>query len=179
MPVNKHERILNERLADLLRDEGLKAEGESPATWVDKDKKKPVSGQIDIKIDLPSGQVVVAIEAKNGYGNKKAALKDAQKRVDDGTAQIGIAVCYPDGLNSKENLTRDTEILVSPLDGQWQETTPCGLAQTVRFTIYQAGSPDDAERILAFFEGTLDSAARQLNDEQCDALAEALELPSK
>jgi len=179
MSVNKHERILNERLADLLRDEGLQAEGESPVGWVDKRKKKPVRGQIDVKIDLPSGQVIVAIEAKNGYGNKNAALNDAKKRIDDGTAQIGIAVCYPDGLNSKESLTRDTEMLASPLDGQWHETTPSGLAQTVRLTIYQAGSTDDAERILDFFEGTLDSGARQLNDNQCDALASALELPSK
>lgn len=101
------EEKFNLRLADLLRTEGLDAEGESERTG---------GKRIDVLVRI--GERRIAVETKKGTlpMNRESALAAAAERIEDDFADAAVAVCYPENL-PLDGLTSDTRLWVSSLGG--------------------------------------------------------------
>lgn len=84
------EEVINVQLAELLTSYGLEA---NPETLT--------SGQLpDVLINM--GGVKVVLEGRRG--NKDALIRDTQRRVEDGIADIGLAIFYTQDLNEAASL---------------------------------------------------------------------------
>lgn len=174
MPEQKYESTLNTWLAEALRERGLAATPES----------KQTSGKrLDVEIQLAG--VKIALEAEQGFSSAKraSALKDADGRLRDDLADCAVAICYPDGLHSRDDLER-YELLHSPRSHKsrpsaaktlWQRGDISQLANVLRKIPDQLGAPDEIANRLSF---ALDNAVGRLSEAQKQELAAALDLPA-
>ena len=151
-----HETVYNVHLAGLLRQQGLDAEAEVLAE----------GERIDVLVKV--GGVRVAVEAK--IGNRRAALADAEERLDQDLADAAVAVSYP-VLERPREMTR---LDAAPAFGKWRETDAEGLARLVRVVAGEAG---DVDAIVKVFRRSLEQAASRLTDEQADRAVTAVNIP--
>ena len=95
------EEVLNTRLADLLKGAGLDAVPES---------KLGGGRRVDIMVAVDGHKV--ALEAKIGHPSLrgKAAKDDAAGRVEEGAAEVALAVCYPESLSRDGDLDASTRL---------------------------------------------------------------------
>ena len=174
MSISSYESTLNTWLAEALSARGLMA--------------KPESGQgggkrLDVELQL--GGVKIALEAEQGSSANKraAALKDADSRLRDELADCAIAICYPEGLQSRQQLAQ-CQLLHSlrshkerppAAKTQWQRSDIGQLANVIRKIPEQLGDPDEIANRLSF---SLDRAVGRLSERQKQELAAALDLPA-
>ena len=174
MSISSYESTLNTWLAEALSARGLAA--------------KPESGQgggkrLDVELQL--GGVKIALEAEQGSSANKraAALKDADSRLRDELADCAIAICYPEGLQSRQQLAQ-CQLLHSlrshkerppAAKTQWQRSDIGQLANVIRKIPEQLGDPDEIANRLSF---SLDRAVDRLSERQKQELAAALDLPA-
>ena len=159
--MSVHEQTLNTRLGDLLKQLGINAEPEV---------RTSSGGRVDVLISVNGCRV--AVEAKIGHYriNGEDAKNQAQARVEDGTANTGLAVCYPDELAETGEITADSKLWTSVSEGGWQETTVRQMASSVRQIIEDTG---DVDALAAKFRKGLDTAAGSLSLVQMREMADA------
>ena len=155
-----HENILNGWLADALREAGLDAEPESGQAG---------GKRIDVEVRLDG--VKVALEAEQGFAtNKKAsAIKDADGRLPQELADCAIAICYPEGLSTADDLRacqlihtlRTHKDRPSASRTQWQSADIDQLVRVIRRIPDQLGDPDQLAGFLSF---SLDQAVDRLSE---------------
>ena len=87
MTTREHEQTLNVWLAGLLRERGVNARQEVT---------HPGLGRIDVEVRI--GPAILAVEAEHGQSTAKQAeaVRDADRRLEQGLVDAAIAVCYPD-----------------------------------------------------------------------------------
>ena len=178
MTTKEHEHTLNVWMAELLRERGLQARAE---------RIQQRGRRIDVAIRV--GRVRVALEAEQGQSNAKRneAIRDADRRLEQGLADCAIAVCYPEGIGGPEQL-QGSRVLwtirvprlqntLIPLEEmpQWSEADLDELASIVRLAPMQLGNPDHVADSLS---ASLDSAVNRLDENQKRLLAQKLDLPA-
>ena len=157
--MSVREQTLNTRLGDRLAKLGLDAEPEVSTS----------SGRPDVLISVNGCRV--AVEAKIGHYRQRGneAKTQAKERVEDGVADIGIAVCYPDELAETGEITADSKLWTSVSEGGWQETTVRQMASSVRQIIEDSG---DVDALAAKFRKGLEAAAGRLTPGQLREITE-------
>ena len=169
-----YESTLNTWLADDLCKRGLDASAESAQGG---------GKRLDVEVRL--NQIKIALEAEQGYaaGKKASAIKDADSRLDDELADCAIAICYPDGLSSADDLA-GCEVLYSlrthkerppASKAEWKQGNLDQLVLVIKKIPDQLGDPDNIANALSF---SLDRAVSRLSETQKQDLAETLDLPS-
>ncbi len=155
------EEVLNTRLAALLKERGLDAVPEA---------KLGRGRRVDILVSVNGHKV--ALEAKVGPPSLRgeAAKDDAARRVEEGAAEAGLAVCYPEHLTDMEDMKTATKLWVASLGGDWAECSVTHLAAVIRHAVQDAGDVDSIA--LAFRQG-LDFAASRLTEDQRYEIARA------
>ncbi len=174
MPDRRYESTLNTWLAGELRQKGLDASPESAQGG---------GKRLDVEVKLD--QIKIALEAEQGFSSsqKASAIKDADRRLKDELADCAVAICYPDGLTSPEQLSR-CEVLYALRTHKeqptatktvWQMVNLDQLAGVIKKIPDQMGDPDQIAHSLSF---SLDMAVSRLSEAQKQDLAERLDLPS-
>lgn len=155
------EEVLNTRLADLLKAAGLDAEPEA---------KLGRGKRVDIMVAVDGHKV--ALEAKIGHPSLRggAAKDDAAGRVEEGAAEVALAVCYPESLSRDGDLDAGTRLWVAPLGGDWAECSITHLVSVVRHAVEDAG---DVDAIAMKFREELEFAASRLTEDQRYEIAAA------
>jgi len=155
------EEVLNTRLADLLKGAGLDAEPEA---------KLGGGRRVDIMVAVDGHRV--ALEAKIGHPRLRGgAAKDAAAgRVEEGAAEVALAVCYPESLSREGDLDASTRLWVAPLGGDWAECSIAHLVAVIRHAVEDAG---DVDAIALRFREELEFAARRLTEDQLYEIAAA------
>ncbi len=167
-----YESTLNTWLADDLCKRGLDASAESAQGG---------GKRLDVEVRL--NQIKIALEAEQGYaaGKKASAIKDADSRLDDELADCAIAICYPDGLSSADDLA-GCEVLYSlrthkerppASKAEWKQGNLDQLVLVIKKIPDQLGDPDNIANALSF---SLDRAVSRLSETQKQDLAETLEM---
>ena len=175
MPNEEHESTLNVWLAELLRDRGVNARQE-------KKQAKGKGKRVDVEIRL--GTVKVALEAKQGQSstNRRDAIKSADGRFKDANADCAIALCYPEGITTKEEIPeaqmlwtiRNPNHLTPPRTTTWTTSDLSNLVSAIRHAPMQLGNPDKA---AAGLSASLNAAVERLSEAQKQEIAKALDLP--
>ena len=175
MPNEEHEQTLNVWLAELLRDRGIDARQE-------KKQAKGKGKRVDVEIRL--GTVKIALEAKQGQrpSNRRDAIQSADGRFKEANADCAIALCYPEGVTTKEELLdaemlwtiRNPENLTPPGTAAWATSDVGNLAPAIRQAPMQLGNPDKA---AAGLSESLNAAVERLSEAQKEEIAKALDLP--
>ena len=83
-------------LARLLTEHGV------PADYEQRERRK----KMDVVADVDGLRVV--LEAETGFHRKSQAIKDADARLRQGLTTVVFAVCYPEGVSGRSNLTDAT-----------------------------------------------------------------------
>ena len=153
------EEVMNTRLADLLKGAGLDAEPES---------KLGGGKRVDILVKVNGYRV--ALEAKIGHPSLRggSAKDDAAGRVEDGAAEVALAVCYPESLSRDGVLEASTRLWVAPLEGDWAECSVAHLVSVIRHAVEDAG---DVDAIALRFREELEFAASRLTEDQLYEIA--------
>ena len=141
-----YEQKFNIALARLLREQGLQAEAEV---------KQPGGRRLDVLVDVDGFRVVLEGE----IGNRRGALQDAGVRLEQGLADVAIAICYPEIQEPERDLR---EVEAAPVDGGWRRTDMAVLASLVRTAATEVGDIDETARK---FRADLEAAAYRLTDE--------------
>ena len=152
-----HETVYNTHLAMLLARQGLDA---SPEV------SQPTGEHIDVSVKV--GDVEVAVECKKA--DPRAALADAEERLEEDLADAAVAVSYP-VTNRPEDLT---EVDACPAYGEWRPVTIPGLARLIRTVADEAG---DTDVILRKFSSGLKKAAGYLDDDQAAGAVRVANIP--
>ena len=152
------------RLAELLRAEGLDAEGESEQTG---------GKRIDVLVRI--GQRRIAVEAKKGTlaANRNEALAAAAGRIADDLADGAVAVCYPEN-QAIGDLNLDTRLWATPVGGDWTETDVASVAAATRRT---SDDLADIDAAAARFKENLKIAAGLLSKRQVEDIASSVHIP--
>ena len=173
MSDHEYEGTLNVWLAGHLRERGLDAREE---------RAQGGGRRIDVEIRLD--QIKIALEAEQGQTpNKKAeAIRDADKRLDQGLTDCAIALCYPEGLTKAEfpscemlYTLRTWEERPSVAKSVWSIASLNQLVRVIGQIPAQLGDPD---RIAKTLSHSLDEAVSRLSETQKQDLAQALDLPA-
>ncbi len=172
MSSNTYEGTLNHWLAEALSGKGLEATPES---------KQGGGKRLDVEVNLDG--IRIALEAEQGFGKnkQKQAIKEADGRLRDDLADCAVAICYPDGLRSADELARCEVIhtLRTPKERppttktNWTQSTLDQLASVIRRIPQQLGEPDE---VASFLSGQLDRSVRRLSEGQKRDLANAVDL---
>ena len=173
MTTREYESTLNVGLAAKLRRFGLNARPEV---------SHPNRRRIDVEVRI--GPAVIALEAEHGQSSAKRAeaIRDADRRLEQGLVQCAVAVCYPDD-TTEETLAGSRLIWTvrdnvsnsaSPASADWITGDAEQLAAVIRLTLAQLGNPDYAAAALS---SSLDGAVRRLNKSQKLMMARSLDLP--
>ncbi len=135
-------------------------------------------------MEVRIGPVKIALEAEQGQGaaKRREAIGDADRKLKRRNADCAIAVCYPDGVSSEEEILdsrmlwtiRDPKNLVSPDTAVWSSADLSELASIVKLAPMQLGNPDLA---AAAMSASLDRAVGRLGESQKREIARALDLP--
>ena len=168
MTTREHEQTLNVWLAGLLRERGVNARQEVT---------HPGLGRIDVEVRI--GPAILAVEAEHGQSTAKQAeaVRDADRRLEQGLVDAAIAVCYPD--DTDESSLPGAQFLWAVRDRagtppHWTAGNLEQLVSVIRLTPAQLGNPDYAAAALS---SSLDEAVRRLSDTQRRLLAQTLDLP--
>ena len=86
-PTHDQEELLNGKLAELLRGQGLDARPE----------RRESGRRMDVVVDVGGARVVLEAEAGFSAAKRHEAVKDADARLKQGLTTVVFAVCYPDG----------------------------------------------------------------------------------
>lgn len=172
MSSREHEHTLNVWLAGLLRERGLTARQE-----------RTLRGR-RIDVDIRVGPVKVALEAEQGQSNAKRreAIQDADRRLEQRLAECAIALCYPSGITSPDEIPdsrmlwtiRAPNMQVPASEVRWREADLDELVSIIRLAPAQLGNPDHAAAALS---ASLDFAVDRLGEPQKKLLAKTLDLP--
>ena len=135
------------------------------------------AGWADAKITL--GKLAIIVEAKSGQdqADRRAALADCRKRIDNGHCAAAVAVCYPvdTTLANFSQAVLDYAILDADTENpQWLSGQPDTVAAAIKMAPAQLGNPDLTANQL---RGELDKALPNLSFQQKEDLARALDLP--
>ena len=173
MASQTYENTLNAWLAAALREEGLDAKPESATV-----------GGKRLDVELNVAGMTIALEAEQGEEPTKraSALKDADGRLRDGLVDCAVAICYPKGLLTAEDLAscqllhslRSYKSRPPARQTQWTRSDIPQLAGVIRRIPDQLGDPDN---IAGFLSGSLDRAVARLSESQKIDLAQCLDLP--
>ena len=173
VPNEEHEQTLNVWLAELLRDRGIDA----------KQERKQAKGK-RVDVDIRLGTVKIALEAKQGQrpNNRRDAIRSADGRFNEANADCVIALCYPQGINSKEALLdaammwtiRNPESLTPADSAIWTTSALEDLVLAIKQAPMQLGNPDKA---AAGLSASLNAAVERLSEAQKEEIAKALDLP--
>lgn len=156
----EHEHTLNAWTAGLLRS----------LYGLDARQEQTQAGGKRIDIEVRIGPVKIALEAEQGQGavKRREAISDADERLKQKNADCAIAVCYPEGVTSEEQITdsrmlwtiRAPNGLVEPGKARWTEANLGELASVVKLAPMQLGDPDLA---AAGLSASLDRATNQVS----------------
>ena len=170
----EHEHTLNVWTAGLLRS----------LYGLDARQEQTQAGGKRIDIEVRIGPVKIALEAEQGQGaaKRREAISDADKRLEQKNADCAIAVCYPDGIASEDQIPdsrmlwtiRAPNGLIEPEKARWTEANLGELASVVKLAPMQLGDPDLA---AAGLSASLDRAVGRLSESQKREIARALDLP--
>ena len=167
MTSREWESTLNIRLADALRRYGLDAKPEV---------MQPGNRRIDVAVRI--GSAIIAVEAEHGQNaaRERAAIADADARLEQGLAQCAVALCYPEGTTEASLpaarlrwTVRDGRPAAAWVGGDLEQ-----LVSVIRLAPAQLGDPDTVAAVLS---GSLDGAVLRLSETQKRLLAQALDLP--
>ncbi|MDE2945525.1 MAG: hypothetical protein OXT05_00360 [Chloroflexota bacterium] len=172
--MNAYESTLNTWLAAALRERGLNARAEIGQGG---------GKRLDVEISLDG--LKIALEAEQGFSTTKkaSAIKDADSRLHDDLADCAIALCYPEGLRSPDELA-GSELLYTlrshkerppATKTSWKRDHIPQLVSVIRKIPDQLGDPDEIANRLSF---SLDRAVARLNESQKQDLAACLDLPA-
>ena len=149
----------------------------------DRSRNRLAGGRIDVAVRI--GPVKIAFEAEQGQtaAKRREAIKDADTKLKRKNADCAIAVCYPDGISSEEQIPdsrmlwtiRDPGNLVPATKARWSSADLSELASIIKLAPMQLGNPDLAAAALA---ASLDRAVGRLSEAQKVDIARALDLPS-
>ena len=164
------ESVLNVRLSDLLRKKGLASSTPEKAV-----------GRKRHDISIKVGMLNAVIEAEKGTdtATRNRAKEEADSRLTGKTADIALALCYPDGTNG-ENLEEQTFLwaIRSPRtlqrNPEWVDGDLDDLVTVILSLPNELGDPDHLAKRLS---NTLDSAVSLLDDATKTMLAEKMDLP--
>ncbi len=169
-PTHDQEELLNGKLAELLRGQGLDARAE----------RRESGRRMDVVVDIGGARVVLEAEAGFSAAKRREAVKDADARLRQGLTTVVFAICYPDGATT-ETLAQARPIwavrtrseLRSPARWSEQGSVP-ELAEAVRQAGGAVGDADGAAQILS---EALDAAVQRLSTSARRALAQEMDLP--
>lgn len=153
-----YEQKFNIVLAGLLREQGLSAEAEV---------KQAGGRRLDVIVHVDGSRVVLEGE----IGNRRGALKDAYARLEQGLADVAIAVSYPEIPDPERDLC---EVDAAPVDGEWRRTDMAGLASLVRAAAEEVGNIDETARK---FRNDLEVAAERLTADMTFDAVRASNIP--
>lgn len=153
-----YEQKFNIVLAGLLREQGLRAEAEV---------KQAGGRRLDVIVHVDGSRVVLEGE----IGNRRGALKDAYARLEQGLADVAIAVSYPEIPDPERDLC---EVDAAPVDGEWRQTDMAGLASLVRAAAEEVGNID---RTARKFRDALEVAADRLTDKMTEDAVRVSNIP--
>ena len=170
----EHEHTLNVWLADLLRkNHGIDARQE---------QRQAGGGCMDVEVHI--GPVKIALEAEQGQSaaKKREAIGDADRKLKRRNADCAIAVCYPDGIASQEEIAdsrmlwtiRNPNNLVPAVRARWSDADLSEMASIIKLAPMQLGNPDLAAVALS---ASLDRAVGRLSEAQKREIARSLDLP--
>ena len=173
------ENALNSALADALSEAGLSA---TPEWTSDLTKRK----RIDVQAKEDNArQFYTAIECKIGQGSDRqsAAVRDAQRWLEDADCTNAIALCYPDSLKKsntlslRQRITESSEILMVRVDasgpiGPWRYG---GIATLTR--LIEDSVSDDTHVISAILRRAILTASAKFSTVTAREIADVLELP--
>ena len=170
--AGKKEDTLTTYLALELQKHGLEVENQARL-------KGQGGGKADLLIRL-GRQGTIILEAKQGQteSDRRAALADGLRRLDNNHCTAALAVCYPPGQFSQESF-RAARLEYAILDKDnripaWLSGTAAELAAAVKMAPGQLGNADLAASQL---RGELDKVLDKLSMGQKRELARALDLP--
>ena len=172
--THDQEELLNGRLAELLREQGLDARAE----------RREGGRRMDVVVDVGGARVVLEAEAGFSAAKRREAVKDADARLRQGLTTVVFAVCYPDRATT-ETLAQAKPIwavrtridLGGGAAARWSE--PGGvpeLAEAIRQAGAAVGDADGAAQILS---EALDAAVQRLSTPTRGMIAQALDLPQE
>ena len=172
-PKGKKEDTLTVFLTLELRSQGLAVENQARL-------KGKGGGKADILIRL-GRQATIIVEAKHGQGERerRAALADCLRRLDNNHCTAALAVCYPSGEFNPVSF-REARLDYAIVDGDnrvpvWLSGTAAELGNAVKMAPGQLGNADLAASHL---RGELDKVLEKLSEGQKQDLAQALDLPT-
>ena len=169
-PAHDQEELLNGKLAELLREQGLDARAE----------RRESGRRMDIVADIGGARVVLEAEAGFSAAKRREAVKDADARLKQGLTTVVFAVCYPDGATT-ETLAQARSIwavrtrseLRSP--ARWSE--PGGVPELAEAVRQAGGAVGDADGAAQILSEALDAAVQRLSTSARRALAQEMDLP--
>ena len=170
-PTHDQEELLNGKLAELLREQGLDARAE----------RREGGRRMDVVVDVGGARVVLEAEAGFSAAKQREAVKDADARLKQGLTTVVFAVCYPDGATT-ETLAQVKPIwavrirsdLGSGADARW--SGPRGIPELAE-AVRQAGAAvGDADRAAQILSGGLDAAVQRLSIPTRQTLAQTIDL---
>ncbi len=172
--MSTYESTLNTWLAAVLRERGLDARAESGQGG---------GKRLDVEVALDG--LKIALEAEQGFTTTKkaSAIKDADSRLRDDLVDCAVAICYPEGLRSANELAecqllhtlRSHKERPSANKTSWKQDSIAQLVSVIRKIPDQLGDPDEIANRLSF---SLDRAVARLNESQKQDLAACLDLPA-
>ena len=155
-PTHDQEELLNGKLAELLREQGLDARAE----------RREGGRRMDVVVDVDGARVVLEAEAGFSAAKQREAVKDADARLKQGLTTVVFALCYPS--DSTTGNLPDTKMIWAVRTrselrraARWSE--PGGvseLAEAVRQAAATVGDADGAAQILS---EALDAAVQRLS----------------
>lgn len=177
----RHEDKLNLKLHEILVNAGLKAEWQSEH-----------AGNTRIDIEVVTEQIRIAVECEK-YGSSKQveALKDAASRlVPIARVDIAVAVVYPEGCDSDDDLTCDTVLTYTVVRKEnavkygrdhkkhaqsirWMVNPASRLPNVLRHLYRDVGNPDT---LASNLKTRLDVAVSGMSESQCRSLAKSIKL---
>ena len=169
-PTHDQEELLNGKLAELLREQGLDARAE----------RREGGRRMDVVVDVGGARVVLEAEAGFSAAKQREAVKDADARLNQGLTTVVFAVCYPDGATT-ETLTQAKPIWAVRTRAElrraarWSE--PGGVAELAEAVRQAGGAVGDADGAAQILSEALDAAVQRLSTPARIALAQAMDLP--
>ena len=116
MPAtHDQEELLNGKLAELLREQGLDARAE----------RREGGRRMDVVVDVQGARVVLEAETGFSTAKRKEAVGDADRRLKQGLTTVVFAVCYPDSATT-DNLPEAKPI--------WAVRTRSALLRSARWS---------------------------------------------
>jgi hypothetical protein len=162
------EEVINVLLAQVLEQRGLWSVPESIRRSVGGGQRLP-----DVTlVDLWGIRIIIEGKFHDDEGQRRAVLKKAQRRVEEGLCQISLAVLYPPELrnfatltaqrHALETATFEVRVLSEADDGNWGTADVSELVEIVQRGYEVLVREDVVAKAVAELQGAIDSSARVL-----------------